>query len=402
MARHSRSPAQRTNRRRRYRAATTTIIIVAAVVALPSAEAVRDRSGGSEAEANASGQVLALPAGGAAGGAGLSTAEQAASLPRDVKGLREAAEAASRELAAANRRWVEQTERVKEAKAAADAVRKEAGQAAIIAASAREQLGVVAAAQYRHPDPGWALALTEDPSDALRDAEVLDRVGIQQAAKVTALLMEQARADQLVRKAADLAKSAEAEVGELVVRRQALMRRANEITNALTAALERLEEQRRASRAAERSKIPGCSPKDGYKNYPNGLVPRDALCPLPQPGHRLRADAAIAFWQFNDAFVAAFGRPICMTDSYRSLAVQRDLYIRKPGLAAVPGTSNHGWGLAVDLCGGAEVYGTTVYRWLDEHGDEFGWDNPSWARRSGSKPEAWHWEYVPGVTSLPS
>ncbi len=400
MGRHRRSTAHRSDRGRRYRAAF--VISVAAVLALPSADVVRDRSGGRDGDAANS--VLALPAAGAAeGGANAvrqSPGEQVARLPHDVDGLRKAAEAGSRELADATRRWIDQTERAKDAKAAAGAVHKEARAAAITAARAREQLGIVAAAQYRHLDPGWALALTEDPTNALRDAEVLDRVGNQQAARVTALVLVQTRADQLVRQAADLAKSADAAVAELVAQRQALMGRTNEITKALTAALDRLEEQRRASRAAERSKVPGCSPEDDYKSYPNGLIPRDALCPLPQPSHRLRADSAIAFWQLNDAFIEHFGRSICVTDSYRSLAMQRDLYIRKPVLAAVPGTSNHGWGLAVDLCGGAENYGTTVYRWLDEHGDEFGWDNPSWARPGGSKSEAWHWEYTPGVASL--
>ena len=51
-------------------------------------------------------------------------------------------------------------------------------------------------------------------------------------------------------------------------------------------------------------------------------------------------------------------RPICITDSYRTYASQVRLYGQKPALAAVPGTSNHGWGLAVDLCGGIEHFGT--------------------------------------------
>ena len=40
------------------------------------------------------------------------------------------------------------------------------------------------------------------------------------------------------------------------------------------------------------------------------------------------------------------------------------LYGQKPVLAAVPGTSNHGWGLAVDLCGGIERFGTQQYAWM--------------------------------------
>lgn len=414
MARHRRASAPRSVKvggsRKRY--FTAVVFTLAVVALLPSADAARDRALRSDADsaATASGQA-ATGAEAGTGGAVTKAADapaagnagkQAAALPRDVEGLRKAAAAASKELEDATRRWMEQTERAREAKAAAAAVRVEAGAAAIAAGKAREQLGTVAAAQYRSPDPGWALALSEDPSTVLRDAEVLDLLAGRQTSHVEDLLAEQAVAERLVKKAADLAESAEAEVTQLIAQRRALMRRADEITKGLTAALERLEAQRRASRAAERSKVPGCRPKDGYKSYPNGLVPSDALCPLPKDGHRLRADAAIAFWQLNDAFRDDFGRSICMTDSYRSLAMQRDLYVRKPGLAAVPGTSNHGWGLAVDLCGGAEHFGTEVYEWLDENGDEFGWDNPSWARPGGSKPEAWHWEYEPGVSGLPT
>jgi len=152
-----------------------------------------------------------------------------------------------------------------------------------------------------------------------------------------------------------------------------------------------------AARIADITAIPGCDPREGYADYPNGLVPEDALCQLPMEGEFLRADAAVAFYQMNDAYVAEFGEPICITDSYRSLSSQRSLYSRKRSLAAVPGTSNHGWGLALDLCGGAEDYGTRTYQWLDARGDEFGWDNPDWARPGGSKREPWHWEFVPGV-----
>jgi D-alanyl-D-alanine carboxypeptidase len=404
VARHRQPAAQRTVRtKKRY---LVVMVLALAIVALPSAQAVRDRTAGSGGEASAADAGIALPGTAAAEASGNSAtnkdAKPTAALPRDVEGLRKAAEVASKELEDATEQWIDQRERAKEAKAAAAAVRKEAGAAAIAAGQARDELGTVAAAQYRSPDPGWALALSDDPAIALRDAEVLDRIAGQRTDRVQDLVAKQVLAERLVQKAAKLAESAESEVAQLASQRKALIRRTDEITKGLTAALERLEEQRRASRAAERSKIPGCSPKDGYKSYPNGLVPRDALCPLPDDGHRLRADAAIAYWQMNDAFRDDFGRPICITDSYRSLSMQRDLYVRKPGLAAVPGTSNHGWGLAVDLCGGAEYFGTEVYRWLDENGDEFGWDNPSWALPGGSKPEPWHWEYEPGVSGLPS
>ncbi len=71
----------------------------------------------------------------------------------------------------------------------------------------------------------------------------------------------------------------------------------------------------------------------------NGFLPDRALCPLSVGGgHRLHADAAAAF----DRMAAA--RELCVTDSYRDYAAPVDVYERKPDLAAVPGTSNHGWG----------------------------------------------------------
>ena len=71
--------------------------------------------------------------------------------------------------------------------------------------------------------------------------------------------------------------------------------------------------------------------------------------------HALRCDAAASYAALADAFAAAFGPPLCITDSYRSFAAQVAAFRAKPRLAAVPGTSNHGWALAVDLCGGINV-----------------------------------------------
>jgi LAS superfamily LD-carboxypeptidase LdcB len=83
-----------------------------------------------------------------------------------------------------------------------------------------------------------------------------------------------------------------------------------------------------------------------------------------------------------------------VTDAYRSFAEQVDLYARKPHLAAYPGRSNHGWGTAVDLCGGAQRFATPEHEWLRAHAPLFGWFHPSWAAAGGSRPEAWHWEFA--------
>lgn len=128
--------------------------------------------------------------------------------------------------------------------------------------------------------------------------------------------------------------------------------------------------------------------------YGNGQIPASALCPLwGAPGHLLRADAAYAFDRLAEAYAADHGRAICVTDSYRTYASQVRLKAQKPRLAARPGTSNHGWGTAVDLCGGIQSFGTPQHRWMQLNAPRFGWFNPRWAQQTGSKPEAWHWEF---------
>ena len=59
-----------------------------------------------------------------------------------------------------------------------------------------------------------------------------------------------------------------------------------------------------------------------WGGYPNGLIPPSAMCPLGVAGHQLRCDAAAAYRAMSAAFAAAFGSPICITDSYRTYAGQ--------------------------------------------------------------------------------
>ena len=138
----------------------------------------------------------------------------------------------------------------------------------------------------------------------------------------------------------------------------------------------------------------GCRPPSPYGEA-NGFLSEQALCPLAVGrGHRLRTDAARAFDALSEAHRAQFGQPLCVTDAYRSYAAQVDVFKRKPSLAATPGRSQHGWGLAVDLCGGVQTFGSTAHEWLRANGGRFGWHHPRWAQRNGSKPEPWHWEYT--------
>jgi LAS superfamily LD-carboxypeptidase LdcB len=122
------------------------------------------------------------------------------------------------------------------------------------------------------------------------------------------------------------------------------------------------------------------------------------LCPLQQKGFSLRADATIAFVSLNEAYRQRFGKPMCVTDAYRSLAEQQSIYYRRPGFAAVPGRSNHGLGLAVDLCGGVERAGSAEFVWMEKNSKRYGWFHPSWAYSSPFEP--WHWEYDPKIDKL--
>lgn len=65
-------------------------------------------------------------------------------------------------------------------------------------------------------------------------------------------------------------------------------------------------------------------------------------------------------------------------------------------MAAVPGTSNHGWGKAIDLRDGAGpmTYDSAGYKWLLEKAGFYGWLHPKVMKADGPVPEPWHWEWV--------
>lgn len=138
--------------------------------------------------------------------------------------------------------------------------------------------------------------------------------------------------------------------------------------------------------------VPGCTAVVPSATPPNGQLDDDQLCSFGD-GQLLRADAAATFVALNSAFQAEFGSAICVTDSYRSYSSQVSLYHQKPSLAAVPGTSNHGWGVAVDLFCGIDSYSSAEHAWMTANASRYGWTNPPWARHGGSREEPWHWEF---------
>lgn len=148
-------------------------------------------------------------------------------------------------------------------------------------------------------------------------------------------------------------------------------------------------------------------PED-LKGQKNGqLAPRLLVA---VPGGKLHHAAASAWMKMHSAALrdGITLTPTSPVDTYRPYEVQVGLfqtrydriprqtdskiwngvrYWLKPGyaMAAVPGTSNHGWGLAIDVAGasGARL------DWLVKHAPLFGF---SWEAQS----EPWHIRYVRG------
>ncbi|HEY3436522.1 MAG TPA: M15 family metallopeptidase, partial [Actinotalea sp.] len=88
------------------------------------------------------------------------------------------------------------------------------------------------------------------------------------------------------------------------------------------------------------------------------------------------------------AAAARDGVTIGITDSYRSYDSQVELAARKGlysqgGLAAKPGTSDHGWGIATDL-----KLDPAALSWMRRNAGTYGFveDTPR---------ESWHWGYHP-------
>ena len=134
---------------------------------------------------------------------------------------------------------------------------------------------------------------------------------------------------------------------------------------------------------------------DDESVYPNGLFPASALCPVWRHlGERLFPDAAASFNALSKAYAAQTGTPLCVTDSYRSLSEQVSVKASHGRMAATPGTSRHGLGRALDLCGGVQDFGSPTHQWMRQNAPLYGWFHPSWAEAGGALPEPWHWEYA--------
>ncbi|WP_299040127.1 M15 family metallopeptidase [uncultured Pseudokineococcus sp.] len=125
------------------------------------------------------------------------------------------------------------------------------------------------------------------------------------------------------------------------------------------------------------------------KAYGNGKVPEDQLVEIGRAGsgERLWGPAAAAFDEMAAA-ARADGVSFRINDSYRSYEDQVSMAERKGlrsqgGLAAAPGTSSHGWGMAVDL--GLDG---RAQSWMRENAGAHGF-----AETVSGEP--WHWGFRP-------
>ena len=109
----------------------------------------------------------------------------------------------------------------------------------------------------------------------------------------------------------------------------------------------------------------------------------------PITGGKLWVDAA-ATWNamrraaIADGIPASDFVPAGPNSSARLLTAQQHFYAHQPPPAAYPGTSNHGWGIAVD------VKTQRAVAWMLTHASKFGWSHDEGARVG----EWWHWRYV--------
>ena len=163
--------------------------------------------------------------------------------------------------------------------------------------------------------------------------------------------------------------------------------------------------------------------------YANGKIPATALR-RSTTGVSLRSDAAASLDRLAAEFEKDMKRPLKATDGYRELRgheyaqeeiffdryqrkycqyapgrVDRRVYkgqafYRKPGThaAAVPGTSNHGLGIAADLASGINTgFGSEAYLWVAKNAGRHGWSNTE--GRGVNEP--WHWVHAASKDRYP-
>lgn len=158
----------------------------------------------------------------------------------------------------------------------------------------------------------------------------------------------------------------------------------------------------------------------GWSGYPNGQIPlalMTQLSPILGVGGYAQPDAANAFLRMAKDFEAAVGLPLKFSEFYRPITVQEELftdrYVRtsvntgiywqgsywakKPGVAAaaVPGTSNHGYAIAVDFAWPLTSWTTEGQAWFRANEARYGFSSA----QGVADGEPWHKVYVGPTTT---
>ena len=167
----------------------------------------------------------------------------------------------------------------------------------------------------------------------------------------------------------------------------------------------------------------------------NGKIPKDLLGTTKQTltPFKVLIDAAPDLDNLSVAFEKEFGIKLAGS-GYRTYDSQvrvysdpKKIFVKENGaighLGAKPGTSEHGWGLAIDI--NTDIIGSNLksgfmsnprYKWLFENAPRYNWHHPLWAQepdgwpevkranskvsKKGTKPESWHWEWTKKSTVL--
>lgn len=129
----------------------------------------------------------------------------------------------------------------------------------------------------------------------------------------------------------------------------------------------------------------------------NGKLPSSDLGTIAGTNQRVLTELVPQTNALRAAFQAHFGKPLVITDAYRDYATQVRLKAEKGSYAATPGTSNHGWGRAIDFGSRVNIENSAEYKWMKANAPRFGWFHPAWAEDNDPKngqQEPWHWEAV--------
>jgi hypothetical protein len=157
---------------------------------------------------------------------------------------------------------------------------------------------------------------------------------------------------------------------------------------------------------------------NGYPNYSAELlqVPDTRFWKLKGGGTgALLKDFIGSFNKMTEHFYKDFGKKFLSSgirDFDTQMAVRRNS-VKKGNCAnmtisgcstAVPGSSNHGWGQAVDIKSVTRhtklKWSDPEYEWMVKNAATYNWHHPSWAQIDGSEPEPWHWEPLNKVIAV--